>query len=82
MWRSVAQREFSLMFAGALVALATAGLVAAYSLMDGCMGYLDHTSATLPPTLTTAYAEDIWIPIMDDKTVNGLEMTTRQSPQI
>ncbi len=34
------QRDFSLLFAGTLVALSSAGIVTAYSLMDGCMGYL------------------------------------------
>jgi ABC-type lipoprotein release transport system permease subunit len=61
------QREFSLMFAGALVAVAAAGLIAAYSLMIGCFGYLGHTSAIVPPMLTTAYADEIWVPISDAK---------------
>lgn len=61
------QREFSLMFAGALVAVAAAGLIAAYSLMIGCFGYLGHSSATVPPTLTTAYADELWVPISDAK---------------
>ena len=34
------QRDFSLLFAGTLVALSSAGIVTAYSLMNGCMGYL------------------------------------------
>jgi ABC-type lipoprotein release transport system permease subunit len=61
------QREFSLMFAGALVAVAAAGLIAAYSLMIGCFGYLGHASTTVPPMLTTAYADEIWVPISDAK---------------
>lgn len=41
------QSDFSLLFAGTLVALSSAGIVTAYSLMNGCMGYLsapDHAS--------------------------------------
>ncbi len=68
MQRAVRQREFSLMFAGALVAVAGAGIITAYSLMVGCVGYLGHaSSATLPPSLTTAYAEETWIPFTDSK---------------
>jgi ABC-type lipoprotein release transport system permease subunit len=59
------QREFSLMFAGVLVAVAAAGLVAAYSLMIGCFGYLGQSYASVPPILTTAYTDEIWIPIND-----------------
>jgi ABC-type lipoprotein release transport system permease subunit len=59
------QKEFSLMFAGVLVAVAAAGLVAAYSLMLGCMGYLEQPYASVPPVLTTAYNEEIWVPIND-----------------
>jgi hypothetical protein len=68
MQRSVEQREFSLMFAGALVAVAGAGIIAAYTLMVGCMGYIGHVSySTLPPSLTTAYAEETWIPFTESK---------------
>lgn len=69
MQRAVHQREFSLMFAGALVAVAGAGIITAYSLMVGCVGYLGHASSatTLPPSLTTAYAEETWIPFTDSK---------------
>jgi hypothetical protein len=66
MQRAVELREFSLMFAGALVAVAGAGIIAVYTLMVGCVGYLGHVSTTtLPPSLTTAYAEEIWIPFTD-----------------
>ena len=37
------QHDFSLLFAGTLVALSSAGIVTAYSLMNGCMGYLGTT---------------------------------------
>lgn len=68
MQRAVEQREFSLMFAGALVAIAGAGIIAAYTLMVGCMGYIGHVSySTLPPSLTTAYAEETWIPFTESK---------------
>jgi ABC-type lipoprotein release transport system permease subunit len=67
MQRAYDQREFSLMFAGALVAVAGAGLIAAYTLMVGCVGYLGHSSATLPPSFTTAYTEETWIPFTDGK---------------
>jgi hypothetical protein len=67
MQRAYDQREFSLMFAGALVAVSGAGLIAAYTLMVGCVGYLGHSSATLPPSFTTAYTEETWIPFTDVK---------------
>jgi ABC-type lipoprotein release transport system permease subunit len=72
MQRGFDQREFSLMFAGALVAVAGAGLIAAYTLMVGCVGYLGHSYATLPPSLTTAYTEETWIPFTDGK--EGLDL--------
>jgi hypothetical protein len=69
MQKAYEQREFSLMFAGTLVALAGAGLIAAYTLMIGCVGYLGHSEyseyATVPSSLTTAYAEESWIPFTD-----------------
>lgn len=67
MQRGYDQREFSLMFAGALVAVAGAGLIAAYTLMVGCVGYLGRSYATLPPSFTTAYTEETWIPFTDGK---------------
>ncbi len=67
MQRAVEQREFSLMFAGALVAVAGAGLIAAYTLMIGCVGYFGHSYAILPPSLTTAYTEDTWVPFTEGK---------------
>jgi hypothetical protein len=69
MQRAVEQREFSLMLAGALVAIAGAGIIAAYTLMVGCMGYLGSASyaSTLPPSLTTAYMEETWIPFTESK---------------
>lgn len=81
MQRAVEQREFSLMFAGALVAIAGAGIIAAYTLMVGCVGYLGHvsTATTLPPSLTTAYAEEIWIPFTDTQESLG-EMAQPQYP--
>lgn len=59
------QREFSLMFASVLVAVAAAGLVAAYSLMIGCFGYLEQPYASIPPVLTTASADEIWVPMTE-----------------
>jgi ABC-type lipoprotein release transport system permease subunit len=67
------QREFSLMFAGVLVAVAAAGIIAAYSLMVGCVGYLGHSPATVPPMLTTAYADEVWIPISDAKAIEDFQ---------
>jgi ABC-type lipoprotein release transport system permease subunit len=67
------QREFSLMFAGALVAVAAAGLIAAYSLMIGCFGYLGHSSAMVPPMLTTAYADEIWVPMNEAKVIEDFQ---------
>jgi hypothetical protein len=70
MQKAYEQREFSLMFAGTLVALAGAGLIAAYTLMIGCVGYLGHSEylddATVPSSLTTAYVEEVWVPFTDD----------------
>jgi hypothetical protein len=83
MQRGFDQREFSLMFAGALVAVAGAGLIAAYTLMVSCVGYLGHSYATLPPSLTTAYTEETWIPFTDGK--DGLDLQdnlVRQAPVI
>ncbi len=60
MRRAFEQREFSLMFAGTLVALAAAGLVAAYSLMIGCVGYLGNSYTSLPVSMTS-YTEDAWV---------------------
>jgi hypothetical protein len=72
MQRAVDQREFSLMFAGALVAVAGAGIIAAYTLMVGCIGYLSNASYTsLPPSLTTAYTEETWIPFTESKEDTG-----------
>lgn len=62
------QSDFSLLFAGTLVALSSAGIVTAYSLMHGCMGYLsasevvasgaDQTEiATLSPPKSSADAQ-------------------------
>jgi hypothetical protein len=80
MQRAVEQREFSLMFAGALVAIAGAGIIAAYTLIVGCVGYLGHVSTTtLPPSLTTAYAEEIWIPFTDTQESLG-DLVQLQSP--
>ena len=53
------------MFAGVLVAVAAAGLVAAYSLMIGCVGYLEQPYASVPPVLTTAYGDEVWVPMND-----------------
>jgi uncharacterized membrane protein YcjF (UPF0283 family) len=41
------QQEFSLMLAGTLVALAAASTLVVYFLMDRCLGYLTHASASL-----------------------------------
>ena len=49
------QHDFSLLFAGTLVALSSAGIVTAYSLMNGCMGYLNTTNFT--PAQDIAAAE-------------------------
>lgn len=43
------QHDFSLLFAGTLVALSSAGIVTAYSLMNGCMGYLNTQEFFTPP---------------------------------
>ena len=78
MQRAVELREFSLMFAGALVAVAGAGIIAAYTLMVGCVGYLGHVPpTTLPPSLTTAYTEETWIPFTDD---NSADLVRLQYP--
>jgi ABC-type lipoprotein release transport system permease subunit len=79
MQRAVEQREFSLMFAGALVAVAGAALIAAYTLMIGCVGYLGHSYATLPPSLTTAYTEETWVPFIEGK--ESLELHEIIQPQ-
>ncbi|NCJ04955.1 hypothetical protein GS597_00140 [Synechococcales cyanobacterium C] len=48
-------KEFSLLFAGTLVAMSAVGVVAVYVLMESCMGYLTHSPtsgqflAPLPP---------------------------------
>ncbi len=44
MQAAVRLREFSLMFAGTLVAMSAVGVVAVYLLMEGCMGYLTHST--------------------------------------
>ena len=46
MFSAFRQSDFSLLFAGTLVALSSAGIVTVYSLMNGCMGYLS-TSSTI-----------------------------------
>jgi hypothetical protein len=85
MQKAYEQREFSLMFAGTLVALAGAGLIAAYTLMIGCVGYLGHAAyseyATVPSSLTTAYAEEAWVPFTDGPIRGGqLEGTPTSFP--
>lgn len=83
MQRGYDQREFSLMFAGALVAIAGAGLIAAYTLMVSCVGYLGHSYATLPPSFTTAYTEETWIPFTDGKErLESQDNLARQAPQV
>jgi hypothetical protein len=83
MQRGYDQREFSLMFAGSLVAIAGAGLIAAYTLMVGCVGYLGHSSATLPPSFTTAYTEETWIPFTDGKeSLDSQDNLAHQAPQV
>jgi hypothetical protein len=78
MQKAYEQREFSLMFAGTLVALAGAGLIAAYTLMIGCVGYLGHAEYS---SLTTAYAEEAWVPFTDGPIRGGqLEGTPTSFP--
>jgi hypothetical protein len=43
MFTAFRQSDFSLLFAGTLVALSSAGIVTVYSLMNGCMGYLSSS---------------------------------------
>jgi cytochrome b subunit of formate dehydrogenase len=38
------RQDYSLLFAGTLVAMSAAGIVIVYSLMNGCMGYLSAGS--------------------------------------
>ena len=46
-------REASLIFAGTLVALSAAGVIAVYLLMDGCMGYIGNVPEELAEPLPT-----------------------------
>jgi hypothetical protein len=62
MHKAVEQQEFSFMLAGTLVALAAGGIIAAYSLMVGCVGYLSNPYA-IAPSATTAYMDNSWIAI-------------------
>lgn len=69
MQRGYDQREFSLMFAGSLVAIAGAGLIAAYTLMVGCVGYLGHSSATLLLLLQLLTQKKHGFPLLTEKRV-------------
>ncbi len=40
-------KEFSLIFAGALVAVSAMGVIMIYLLMDGCLGYFADSSQVL-----------------------------------
>ncbi|HEY9825125.1 MAG TPA: hypothetical protein V6D19_06735 [Stenomitos sp.] len=85
MQRAFEQREFSLMFAGTLVALAGGGIIAAYTLMEGCVGYLGHAPAAhLPASLTAAYAEEVWVPFTEASLGLDLEADVADniSPQL
>ncbi len=44
MEEAVHHREFSLMLAGTLVAIAAAAMLVVYFLMNNCIGYLMHSS--------------------------------------
>jgi hypothetical protein len=50
------RQDYSLLFAGTLVAMSAAGIVIVYSLMDGCIGYLsagpDRDSSVLESVAT------------------------------
>lgn len=63
------QSDFSLLFAGTLVALSSAGIVTAYSLMDGCMGFLSASDVVASG------------PVMRDIPTMVYEDGVRQSPQ-
>ena len=49
------QSDFSLLFAGTLVAISSAGIVTAYSLMNGCMGYLSVSEVVVPGTAQSEF---------------------------
>lgn len=66
MHKAVEQQEFSFMLAGTLVALAAGGIIAAYSLMVGCVGYLSNPYGAIAPTATTAYMDSTWVSIDED----------------
>ena len=59
------QHDFSLLFAGTLVALSSAGIVTAYSLMNGCVGYLNTTEFHTPQDIARAELQqanpNIWL---------------------
>jgi uncharacterized oligopeptide transporter (OPT) family protein len=61
MHKAVERREFSFMLAGTLVALAAGGIIAVYTLMIGCVGYLSNPYGGIAPTATTAYMDSTWV---------------------
>jgi len=72
MFSAFRQSDFSLLFAGTLVALSSVGIVTAYSLMNDCMGYLSNAgpiaSSSLEGdgyTISRAYSEPdgsrVWV---------------------
>jgi hypothetical protein len=62
MHKAVEQQEFSFMLASTLVALSAGGIIAVYSLMVGCVGYLNNPYG-IAPTATTAYMDNSWVSI-------------------
>jgi hypothetical protein len=66
MHKAVEQQEFSFMLAGTLVALAAGGIVTAYGLMLGCVGYLSHPLHAISPSATTAYIDSTWVSMDED----------------
>lgn len=71
MQQAVAYREFSLMLAGTLVAIAAAGVMVVYFLMGSYMGYM--TQGSYPPALTEVPADML---IESTSTVNQDDQTS------
>jgi hypothetical protein len=80
MHKAVEQREFSFMLAGTLVALAAGGIIAVYTLMIGCIGYLSNPYGAIAPTATTAYMDSTWVSIDED--MSEFPLQERAIPQV
>jgi hypothetical protein len=80
MHKAVEQREFSFMLAGTLVALAAGGIIAVYTLMIGCIGYLSNPYGAIAPTATTAYMDSTWVSIDED--MSEFPLQERSIPQV